>query len=95
MGKRRKQKRRLSAGFIWLILVLACIALFMSFFRMPMFPKWWSFVLLAVLLVILYLTGKLSARFNRNILVKALNTILCVVVLLAAVLLPAVKRILQ
>lgn len=92
MSKKRKPKRRLSAGFIWLILVLACIALFVSFFRMPMFPKWWSFVLLAVLLVILYLTGKLSARFNRNILVKALNTLLCVAVLLAAVLLPFYKN---
>ncbi|MBE6127871.1 MAG: LytR family transcriptional regulator [Erysipelotrichaceae bacterium] len=92
MSKKRRPKRRLSAGFIWILLVLACIALFITFFRMPMFPRWWSFVLLAILLLILYLTAKLSASYNTNILVKTLNALLCVMILLAAVLLPVYKN---
>ena len=90
--KRRTKKRYLSARFLWLILVLACLAFFITFFAMPMFPRFWSFIVLAVLLIILYLTYQLSFRFDRNKFVKGIDVVLSAAMLIASVLLPVYKN---
>lgn len=87
MAKRR-EKRTVSARFLWLLLILASVVFFITFWKMPMFPRFWSFVVLAVLLLMLYMTGSLSIKYYRNILVKILDVLLCFTVLLASILMP-------
>ena len=85
---KHKKKRRISARFIWLLLVIAALLFIISFFSMPMFPILWKLGVLLLVLLIVALTFQLSYRFYKNIFVKTLNTVLCFFLLIAAVLMP-------
>lgn len=91
-NRKRRRKRTLSARFIWLLLILAALMFFITFFSMPMFPKFWSFILFLILLLIIGATGSLSIRYYKNFFVKALDVLLCAALLLASVLLPVYKN---
>ncbi len=87
--KKKKRKRRLSSQFYWLLLVIASIATFLVLFTAPMFPKKWAFLVLAILLGILVLTGIFTSIFSpRNRIQKFINCTLAICLALVSILTP-------
>ena len=87
--KKKKRKRRLSSQFYWLLLVIASIATFVVLFTAPMFPKKWAFLVLAILLGILVLTGIFTSIFSpRNRIQKFINCFLAICLAVVSILTP-------
>ena len=85
----RKKKRRLSSGFFYLILVLASILFLYTFYKMPMVPLKWTFIVGGVLLVMLLITGMFTVKLRpTNFFQKTVNCLLSVVLFAASILLP-------
>ena len=86
---KKKKKRRLSSQFFWVILAIAAVVFFISFLRQPMFPKKWSWFLLAVLAGILVLTGIFTAVLSsKNRFQKFVNILLSVCLFIGSIALP-------
>ena len=87
--KKKKRKRRLSSQVYWLLLVIASIATFVVLFTAPMFPKKWAFLVLAILLGILVLTGIFTSIFSpRNRIQKFINCFLAICLAVVSILTP-------
>lgn len=93
MAKKSKRKKRyINAQFLWLLSALSAAVLLMSFSRMPMFPFSWTLILAGFLAVIMIVTLLLSSRNQKSFLVKALDLLLCAVLLVMAWLLPVYQN---
>ena len=91
-SKTVKKKRYINAQFVWLLSCLAAVLFLYSFHKMPMFPTLWTVAAGLGLLVILFLTLKLSTRFQKSHFVKFLNSLLCFVLTVCAVLMPVYEK---
>lgn len=86
---KKKKKRKLSSEFFWAVLAIAAVVFFISFFRQPMFPRKWSWVLLAVLAGVLLLTGIFTAVLSsKNRIQKFINILLSVCLFVGSIALP-------
>ena len=75
--------------FFWLLFFISAVVFFVTFWRMPMFPKAWSLYLLAGLAgiaVIMFLISGFVARKNKA--VKIVNILLTVCMVAGTILLP-------
>ena len=87
--KKKKKKRKLSSQFYWVILVIAAVLFFISFFRQPMFPRKWSWLLLAALGGVLLLTGVFTAFLSsKNRFQKFINILLSLCLFVGSFALP-------
>ena len=83
-----KHRRGISARVLWLLLILLAALFFTAFVRTEMFPVKWKLIVLAVLVLIVILTGLLSIKFWHNGFVKFLDILLCLFLGISSVLLP-------
>jgi len=87
--KKKRKKRYISARFLWLILFLASIVFAITFWRMPMFPTKWKFIVVLVLAVIDWLTFLLTSKVRpSNIFAQVINTVLAVALIIVNIALP-------
>ena len=87
--KKKRKKRYISARFLWLILFLASIVFAITFWRMPMFPTKWKFIVVLVLTVIDWLTFLLTSKVRpSNIFAQVVNTVLAVALIIVNIALP-------
>jgi len=87
--KKQKSKRVVSSQFLWIVLLIAAAVFFVTFFRLPMFPRKWSWYLLIVLGALLLLTGIASASLSqRNILIKMINVVFACTLAVCSIMLP-------
>ena len=85
----RKRKRHISPMFLWVLVFAAAAVFFAVFWAMPMFPRKWSWYLLAVLTAVVVLSGILSAAAgNKNWFVKGLDLILALSLSFGSAILP-------
>jgi len=85
----KKKKRYISARFLWLIFVVSEILFGITFYRIPLFPKKWSLIVLGVLLVITFLTFKLNIHTKaRNRFTKFVNVTLTLCMLCMSFIMP-------
>ena len=85
---KKKKKRSLSARFLWLILVVLAVIFFVVFCLLPVLPLKWKMIAGVVLLGLIALTGIFSVHFYKNIFVKFIDILLCLVLAAGSVLLP-------
>ena len=84
-NKKKKKKRVLNARVIWLLLVV------ISFVRMPMFPIRWAIYVLIGLLLMLAFTLFLATIAYKNIFVKTLEFLLCILLAICSVIMPKIE----
>lgn len=90
-NKKKKKKRVLNARVIWLLLVVISIVFFISFVRMPMFPIRWAIYVLIGLLLMLAFTLFLATIAYKNIFVKTLEFLLCILLAICSVIMPKIE----
>ena len=90
-NKKKKKKRVLNARVVWLLLVVISIVFFISFVRMPMFPIRWAIYVLIGLLLMLAFTLFLATIAYKNIFVKTLEFLLCVLLAICSVIMPKIE----
>ena len=88
---KKKKKRVLNARVIWLLLVVISIVFFISFVRMPMFPIRWAIYVLIGLLLMLAFTLFLATIAYKNIFVKTLEFLLCILLAICSVIMPKIE----
>lgn len=87
--KKQKSKRVVSSQFLWIVLLIAAAVFFVTFFRLPMFPRKWSWYLLIVLGALLLLTGIASASLSqKNIFIKVVNVVSACTLAICSIMLP-------
>lgn len=78
----------MNARVLWLLLI-ALTALFVYVFsQIEIFPDLWKWAALVAGILLVLITGIFSVKFYRNILIKAIDFLLCIVLAAASVLLP-------
>lgn len=90
-NKKKKKKRVLNARVVWLLLVVISIVFFISFVRMPMFPIRWAIYVLIGLLLMLAFTLFLATIAYKNIFVKTLEFLLCILLAICSVIMPKIE----
>lgn len=90
-NKKKKKKRVLNARVIWLLLVVISMVFFISFVRMPMFPIRWAIYVLIGLLLMLAFTLFLATIAYKNIFVKTLEFLLCILLAICSVIMPKIE----
>ncbi len=90
-NKKKKKKRVLNARVVWLLLVVISIVFFISFVRMPMFPIRWAIYVLVGLLLMLAFTLFLATIAYKNIFVKTLEFLLCILLAICSVIMPKIE----
>lgn len=90
-NKKKKKKRVLNARVVWLLLVVISIVFFISFVRMPMFPIRWAIYVLMGLLLMLAFTLFLAIIAYKNIFVKTLEFLLCILLAICSVIMPKIE----
>ncbi|HCK87315.1 MAG TPA: hypothetical protein DHW39_00745 [Erysipelotrichaceae bacterium] len=89
MAQTKKHHRRLSTYFLWLLLFLSAAVFFISFLRIPAFPRRWSILVLLILLAILIFCLILTLYFSRkNMAVKCINGFNALVLLIGGIMMP-------
>ena len=90
-NKKKKKKRVLNARVVWLLLVVISIVFFISFVRMPMFPIRWAIYVLIGLLLMLAFTLFLATIAYKNIFVKTLEFLLCILLAICSLIMPKIE----
>ena len=90
-NKKKKKKRVLNARVVWLLLVVISVVFFISFVRMPMFPIRWAIYVLIGLLLMLAFTLFLATIAYKNIFVKTLEFLLCILLAICSVIMPKIE----
>ena len=90
-NKKKKKKRVLNARVVWLLLVVISTVFFISFVRMPMFPIRWAIYVLIGLLLMLAFTLFLATIAYKNIFVKTLEFLLCILLAICSVIMPKIE----
>ena len=88
MTKNSTPKRRIGAGFFWLLLLIASILFLVSLFTFSLFPKIWTVYAAGILFILLLILGRLSFKYYRSGFVKFLDIILCLALFTIAILMP-------
>ena len=88
MTETSKPKRKIGAGFFWLLLLIASILFLISLFTFSLFPKIWTLYAAIALAVILFVLGKLSFRYYKSKAIKFTNLFLSIVLLIISILMP-------
>lgn len=87
--RRQKYRRTISPQFLWVVLLIAAAAFFITFYRLPMFPRKWSWYLLIALGALVLLTGIMSAMVRpKNVPAKIVNIVLALGLAACSVMLP-------
>lgn len=90
-SNKKKKKRVLNARVIWLVLFVISVIFFISFVRMPMFPTKWSIMVAIGLLIMLAVTLLLATIAYKNIFVKILESLLCILLAIGSVIMPRIE----
>ena len=90
-NKKKKKKRVINARVVWLLLVVISVVFFISFVRMPMFPIRWAIYVLIGLLLMLAFTLFLATIAYKNIFVKTLEFLLCILLAICSVIMPKIE----
>ena len=89
--KRKKKKRHVGTGLYWVVLLLAAVGFFIAFFRLPMFPRKWSWILALILILIVGIGFLATVRMNKkSVLVKIYDIIFIVFFAIGSLVLPYV-----
>ena len=88
----KHKKRKLNPLLFWIPLYIAAIALVSVFWNMPMFPRRWSYILMAVLVGILGITYGLSHHKKiPQIPVRIFEVFMALIMVVVTVLMPVYK----
>ena len=88
----KHRKRKLNPLLFWIPLYIAAIALVSVFWNMPMFPRKWSYILMAVLVGILGITYGLSHHKKiPQIPVRIFEVFMALIMVVVTVLMPVYK----
>lgn len=88
MTEKRRPKRKVGAGFFWLVLLIASILFVLALYTTKLLPIKWLLYIIGVLALVLIFTGLLSSKFYKNGFVKFINVLLSIVLLAFSFLLP-------
>ncbi len=88
----KHKKRKLNPLLFWIPLYIAAIALVSVFWNMPMFPRRWSYILMAILVGILGVTYGLSHHKKiPQIPVRIFEVFMALIMVVVTVLMPVYK----
>ncbi|MBR3311216.1 MAG: LCP family protein [Solobacterium sp.] len=91
--RKTRKKRYVNAQFLWFLLLISAGLFFWCFYTMPMFPKRWSWFLLAALISVVMLSGIFtSIASHRNWFIRLLNAGLSLMLIIGSIYLPVYKN---
>lgn len=88
MSKRKKKKRILSAGFVWLFVLISAAVFAFIVFGLAFLPDDWKLMALIVIGAVVFITGILSYAFKKSRFIKTVDVILIIALAAADVLVP-------
>ena len=84
----QKPKRKVGAGFYWLVQLIASILFVIALYSTKLLPTMWILYVISALSFLLVITGVLSFKFYKNGFVKFIDVLLSILLLSLSVLLP-------
>ena len=81
-------KRKVGAGFYWLVQLIASILFVLALYSTKLLPNMWILYVISALSLLLVFTGLLSFKYYKNGFVKFINVLLSILLLTLSVLLP-------
>ena len=88
MNNTNRPKRKVGAGFYWVVQLLASILVILALYTTGLIPLSWVLYVASILSLLLLFTGYLSFKFYKNGFVKFIDILLSLVLLFVSVALP-------